>query len=121
MEPWIAPLQDLAPGFRFAPVGLVDMFNGGAAVEGLTYHLLDGGKLVGDGGSAACRSEEAVGLACMEVRGRGRFGAYASVRPRRCMVGSVEMEFSYDPSSRLVTLQLEEMPGERVHKIVVEL
>ena len=108
------------PGSGSPPVGLVDMFNSGAAVEGLTYHLLDGGKLVGDGGSA-CRSEEAVGLACMEVRGRGRFGAYASVRPRRCMVGSVEMEFSYDPSSRLVTLQLEEMPGERVHKIVVEL
>ena len=121
MEPWIAPLQDLAPGFRFAPVGLVDMFNGGAAVEGLTYHLLDGGKLVGDGGSAACRSEEAVGLVCMEVRGRGRFGAYSSVRPRRCMLGSAEIEFSYDPSSGLLTLLLEEMPGERVHKIVVEL
>ncbi|KAG2609744.1 probable galactinol--sucrose galactosyltransferase 6 [Panicum virgatum] len=117
----VSPIKDLAPGFRFAPVGLVDMFNGGAAVEGLTYHLLDGGKLVGDGGSAACRSEEAVGLVCMEVRGRGRFGSYSSVRPRRCMLGSAEIEFSYDPSSGLLTLLLEEMPGERVHKIVVEL
>jgi raffinose synthase len=114
-------LQDLAAGFRFAPIGLVDMFNSGAAVEGLTYHLLDGGKLLGDGGSAACRSEEAVGLVCMEVKGCGRFGAYSSVRPRRCMLGSSEMEFSYDSSSGLVVLQLEEMPGERVHKIVVEL
>ncbi|RLM55979.1 putative galactinol--sucrose galactosyltransferase 6 [Panicum miliaceum] len=117
----VSPIKDLAPGFRFAPIGLVDMFNSGAAVEGLTYHLLDGGKLLGDGGSAACRSEEAVGLVCMEVKGCGRFGAYSSVRPRRCTLGSSEMEFSYDSSSGLVTLQLEEMPGERVHKIVVEL
>ncbi|PUZ61984.1 hypothetical protein GQ55_4G322100 [Panicum hallii var. hallii] len=117
----VSPIKDLAAGFRFAPIGLVDMFNSGAAVEGLTYHLLDGGKLLGDGGSAACRSEEAVGLVCMEVKGCGRFGAYSSVRPRRCMLGSSEMEFSYDSSSGLVVLQLEEMPGERVHKIVVEL
>jgi raffinose synthase len=33
-------LQDLAAGYRFAPIGLVDMFNGGAVVEGLTYRLL---------------------------------------------------------------------------------
>jgi raffinose synthase len=117
----MAPLQDLAPGFRFAPIGLVDMFNGGGAVEGLTYHLLDGAKPVGGDGSVSS-SSEAVGLVCMEVRGCGRFGAYSSVRPRKCTLGSVEMVFSYDSSSGLVSLQLEEMPKESVHhKIVVEL
>nr|XP_034590421.1 probable galactinol--sucrose galactosyltransferase 6 isoform X4 [Setaria viridis] len=115
----VSPIKDMAPGFRFAPIGLVDMFNGGGAVEGLTYHLLDGAKLVGGDGSAS--SSEAVGLVCMEVRGCGRFGAYSSVRPRKCMLGSVEMEFSYDSSSGLVTLQLQEMPREIAHKIVVEL
>ncbi|XP_062233488.1 probable galactinol--sucrose galactosyltransferase 6 [Phragmites australis] len=115
----VSPMKDLAPGFRFAPIGLVDMFNGGAAVEGLTYHLLDGAKLLDSNGSTS--SSEAVGLVCMEVRGCGRFGAYSSVRPRKCMLGSAQVEFSYDSCSGLVVLQLEAMPKERVHKIVVEL
>ncbi|CAL5037067.1 unnamed protein product [Urochloa decumbens] len=115
----MSPIKDFAPGFRFAPIGLVDMFNSGGAVEGLTYHLLDGAKLLDSNGSTS--GSEAVGLVCMEVRGCGRFGAYSSVRPRKCMMGSSELEFSYDSSSGLVTLQLEAMPKERVHKIVVEL
>jgi len=115
----VSPIKDLAPGFRFAPIGLVDMFNSGGAVDGLTYHLLDGAKLLD--GNGATSGSEAVGLVCMEVRGCGRFGAYSSVRPRKCMMGSSELEFSYDSSSGLVTLQLEAMPKERVHKIVVEL
>uniref|UniRef100_A0A453QVE5 galactinol--sucrose galactosyltransferase n=1 Tax=Aegilops tauschii subsp. strangulata TaxID=200361 RepID=A0A453QVE5_AEGTS len=106
----VSPIKDLAAGFRFAPVGLVDMFNGGAAVEGLTYSLLADG-------------EEAVGLVSMEVRGRGRFGAYSSVRPRSCTLGSAPAEFSYDASSGMVILELESMPlpKERVHKIAIEL
>jgi len=111
--------QELAPGFRFAPIGLVDMFNSAAAVEGLTYHLLDGAKLLGDDGPAS--SSDATGLVCVEVRGCGRFGAYSSVRPRRCLLGSAQMEFTYDSSTGLVVLQLEAMPKERVHRIVVEL
>jgi raffinose synthase len=109
----------LAAGFRFAPIGLVDMFNGGGAVEGLTYHLLDGAKLLDDNGCTS--GSEAVGLVCMEVRGRGRFGAYSSVRPRNCMLGSAQVDFSYDSSSGLVIIQLETMPEQRTHKIVVEL
>jgi raffinose synthase len=112
-------LQELAPGFRFAPIGLVDMFNSGAAVEGLTYHLLDGAKLLGDDGSAY--SSDATRLVCVEVRGCGRFGAYSSARPRRCLLGSAQLEFTYDSSSGLVVLQLEAMPRERVHRIVIEL
>ncbi|XP_048546217.1 probable galactinol--sucrose galactosyltransferase 6 [Triticum urartu] len=106
----VSPIKDLAAGFRFAPVGLVDMFNGGAAVEGLTYSLLADG-------------EEAVGLVSMEVRGRGRFGAYSSVRPRSCTLGSSPVEFSYDASSGMVILELESMPlpKERVHRIAIEL
>ncbi|OEL34219.1 putative galactinol--sucrose galactosyltransferase 6 [Dichanthelium oligosanthes] len=115
----VSPIKELAPGFRFAPIGLVDMFNSGAAVEGLTYHLLDSAKLIGGDGSAS--STEAAGLVCMEVRGCGSFGAYSSVRPRKCMLGSAQVEFSYDSPSGLVVLQLEAMPKERVHKVVIEL
>ncbi|KAL6898001.1 hypothetical protein ACP4OV_006597 [Aristida adscensionis] len=115
----VSPIKDLAPGFRFAPIGLVDMFNSGAAIEGLTYHLLDGAKIADGNGSASI--SEAVGLVCMDVRGCGRFGAYSSVRPRKCMLGSAQVEFTYDSSSGLLVLQLQEMPKERVHKIVVGL
>ncbi|KAM0918564.1 hypothetical protein ACQ4PT_009055 [Festuca glaucescens] len=108
----VSPIKDLAAGFRFAPIGLVDMFNGGAAVEGLTYSVL----VDGDG-----MTTEAVGQVCMEVRGRGRFGSYSSVRPRKCTLGSAPVEFSYDASSGMVILELESMPKERVHKIVFEL
>ncbi|XP_066371328.1 probable galactinol--sucrose galactosyltransferase 6 [Miscanthus floridulus] len=115
----VSPVKELAPGFRFAPIGLVDMFNSGAAVEGLTYHLLDGAKLLDDNGSTP--SSDATGLVCVEVRGCGRFGAYSSVRPRRCLLGSAQLEFTYDSSSGIVVLQLEAMPKERVHRIVIEL
>uniref|UniRef100_A0A0D9WMF1 galactinol--sucrose galactosyltransferase n=1 Tax=Leersia perrieri TaxID=77586 RepID=A0A0D9WMF1_9ORYZ len=121
----VSPIKDLAPGFRFAPIGLVDMFNSGGAVEGLTYHRLDGAKSVTNGSASTLPehqslSSQAVGLVCMEVRGCGRFGAYSSVRPRKCMLGSAQVEFTYDTSSGLVILNLETMPKRRVHKIVVE-
>uniref|UniRef100_A0ACD5XXX6 Uncharacterized protein n=1 Tax=Avena sativa TaxID=4498 RepID=A0ACD5XXX6_AVESA len=106
----VSPIKDLAAGYMFAPIGLVDMFNSGAAVEGLTYSLLGEGM-----------ATEAVGTVSMEVRGRGRFGAYSSVRPRSCTLGSAPVEFSYDASSGMVILDLVSMPKERVHKIVVEL
>ncbi|TVU26014.1 hypothetical protein EJB05_28539 [Eragrostis curvula] len=115
----VSPIKDLAPGIRFAPFGLIDMFNGGAVVEGLIYHLLDGANLLGNDDSTS--SSEAVGLVCMEVRGCGRFGAYSSVSPRKCMLGSAQVHFSYESSSGLVILQLKDMPKERVHRIVVEL
>ncbi|KAJ1258238.1 hypothetical protein BS78_10G059600 [Paspalum vaginatum] len=115
----VSPIKELAPGFRFAPIGLVDMFNSGAAVEGLTYHLLDGARMIGDDGSAI--SAGAVGLVCMEVRGCGRFGAYSSVRPSKCTLGSAPVEFAYDSSAGLVVVELEAMRKERAHKIVFEL
>lgn len=121
----VSPIKDLAPGFRFAPIGLIGMFNSGAAVEGLTYHLLDGAKLLNNGSTSTLTDlhniiSEAVGLVCMEVRGCGRFGVYSSVRPRKCILGSAQVDFSYDSSSGLLILQLETMPKERVHKIIVE-
>ncbi|XP_008807046.2 probable galactinol--sucrose galactosyltransferase 6 isoform X1 [Phoenix dactylifera] len=131
----ISPIKDLAPGFRFAPLGLVDMFNAGGAVDGLTYHILGGANILeldssfaGEMNGAFMRSLEkrsgdAVALICMEVKGCGRLGTYSSVKPRRCMLGSADAEFSYEPSSGFLTLQLENMPegNKRVHKVAIEL
>ncbi|PIN09995.1 Galactinol--sucrose galactosyltransferase [Handroanthus impetiginosus] len=104
----ITPVKILASGISFAPIGLIDMFNAGGAIEGLKYDL---------------KESEVVAVVSMEVKGCGRFGAYSSTKPRKCTVGSSAVEFEYDSASGLVTLNLEEMPKEdqKVHKLEIEL
>ncbi|PIM99842.1 Galactinol--sucrose galactosyltransferase [Handroanthus impetiginosus] len=41
----VTPIRVLAPGFSFAPFGLIDMFNGGGAIEGLKYDVKAGAQL----------------------------------------------------------------------------
>lgn len=131
----VTPIKTLAPGFSFAPFGLIDMFNGGGAIEGLNYEVKAGAELsdVGNGyqaeesivggGRAENLSSEAVAVVSLEAKGCGRFGAYSSTKPRKCKVGSEVVDFEYDTASGLVTLNLLEMPreDEKVHKIEIEL
>ncbi|XP_041999074.1 probable galactinol--sucrose galactosyltransferase 6 [Salvia splendens] len=131
----VTPIKTLAPGFSFAPFGLIDMFNGGGAIEGLNYDVKAGAELsdVGNGYQAeesivgAERAEnlssEAIAAVSIEAKGCGRFGAYSSTKPRKCKVGSEVVDFEYDSASGLVTLSLLEMPreDEKVHKIEIEL
>ncbi|XVF34600.1 hypothetical protein REPUB_Repub18cG0072600 [Reevesia pubescens] len=131
----VTPIKVLAPGFSFAPLGLINMYNSGGAIEGLKYEVKDGAKLseldVGYGGESSglgdvsvenC-SNELVGKVCMEIKGCGNFGAYSSAKPRKCTVGSSEVEFDYDSLSGLVKFSLEKMPEEeqKVHVVKVEL
>uniref|UniRef100_A0A1J3GSI4 galactinol--sucrose galactosyltransferase n=1 Tax=Noccaea caerulescens TaxID=107243 RepID=A0A1J3GSI4_NOCCA len=103
----VSPISHLAAidgGVSFAPFGLVNMYNSGGAIEGLIY--------------------EAVKMkVVMEVKGCGKFGAYSSVKPKRCVVESNEIAFEYDSSSGLVTFVLEKMPSEtkRLHLVEVKL
>ncbi|KAK9130633.1 hypothetical protein Sjap_011120 [Stephania japonica] len=129
----VSPIRDLLPGFRFAPLGLIDMFNGGGAIEGLRYEVNSGAALeLSDGylgeveGIAAHPGEnmsfEAVAVVAMEVKGCGRFGAYSSSRPRKCSIGSTECDFSYDSSSGHLVLSLDYLPEEgKFHIIEIEL
>ncbi|PSS13875.1 Galactinol--sucrose galactosyltransferase [Actinidia chinensis var. chinensis] len=131
----VTPIKVLAPGFAFAPLGLIDMFNGGAAIEGLEYEVKGGAQLCeledgyrGEGnGLAGVKIEnvsaELVAVVRMEVKGRGRFGAYSSAKPRRCTVGSAVVGFEYDSVSGLVTLNLDYMPEEdrKFHIVEIEL
>ena len=41
----IAPIKNLAPGFSFAPLGLINMYNSGGAIVDLKYEVKDGAKL----------------------------------------------------------------------------
>lgn len=131
----VTPIKVLAPGFNFAPLGLIDMFNAGGAIEGLKYEVKGGAQLseLEDGyrgeGNALFGvrienlSTEMVGMVRMEVKGCGRFGAYSSAKPRKCTVGSNAVEFEYDPVSGLMSLNLDHVPGEdqKFHIVVVEL
>ncbi|KAK9210215.1 hypothetical protein WN944_002585 [Citrus x changshan-huyou] len=125
----VTPIKVLSPGFSFAPLGLVNMFNAGGAIEGLKYVVEGGAKLteIDDGYGGDQRAEncsnELVGKVSMEVKGCGKFGAYASAKPRRCTVDSNEVEFEYDSNSGLVTFGLEKLPDEdkKVHFVDVAL
>ncbi|KAH7859619.1 hypothetical protein Vadar_003337 [Vaccinium darrowii] len=131
----VTPIKVLAPGFNFAPLGLIDMFNAGGAIEGLKYEVKGGARLSeledgyrGEGNALFGErienlSTEIVAMVWMEVKGCGRFGAYSSAKPRKCTIGSSAVEFEYDPVSGLMSLNLEHVPGEdqKFHIVVVEL
>ncbi|XP_073034458.1 probable galactinol--sucrose galactosyltransferase 6 isoform X2 [Primulina eburnea] len=121
----VTPIKELAPGFKFAPFGLIDMFNAGGAIEGLEYDVKDVAESYDfeNGQKVENLSGDVVAVVSVDVKGCGRFGAYSSVKPRRCSVGSFGVEFEYDATSGLVTLNLQDMPpvDQKVHKIEIEL
>lgn len=101
----VTPIRVLgARGHRFAPIGLVNMFNAGGAVEGVVYE---------DG---------LVGVVRLEIRGCGKFGAYSSARPGRCLLGDSVVDFEYDNDSGLLSFAIDHLPreGHRVHHVQIE-
>ncbi|XXG52161.1 hypothetical protein AAC387_Pa03g0545 [Persea americana] len=130
----VSPIKVLAPGFKFAPVGLIDMYNAGGAIQGLRYQVGDWSSIseldLGGTGEANLlsaqplenKSSEAVGTIFMEVKGCGRFGAYSSAKPRKCLLESDPIEFSYDSSCGLLVIHLVSMPDseKKLHSIMVE-
>ncbi|KAF1887276.1 hypothetical protein Lal_00040877 [Lupinus albus] len=105
----VTPLKVLANGYNFGPIGLINMFNAGGAVEGLTYEVKDDGLVVA--------------IVRMEIKGCGKFGAYSSAKPRRCLLGASEVDFKYDIDSGLVTFNIDHLPeeGYKVHLVEVEI
>ncbi|GAA0151564.1 hypothetical protein LIER_10262 [Lithospermum erythrorhizon] len=130
----VAPIKILAPGFSFAPLGLIDMYNGGGAIESVKYEVKSGAKLTelengyeGESDIADSKignlSSETVAIVSMEVKGCGRFGAYSSAKPRKCTLESNIYDFVYNNETGLVTFNLDDMPAEnkKVHIIEIEL
>ncbi|KAH7545458.1 hypothetical protein FEM48_Zijuj01G0096000 [Ziziphus jujuba var. spinosa] len=102
----VVPVKELSNGVRFAPIGLLKMFNSGGAIIELDYE-----------------SKRSAAVA-MTIRGCGVFGAYSSSRPKRITVddGSEEMEFGYEEGSGLVTVALRVPDGELfVWNVTIEL
>lgn len=71
---------------RFAPIGLLSMFNSGGAVVGMSV------------------SDSSVAL---DVRGCGRFGMWVSDAPVRCVLGDgTPLKFDYDKADSRLTVEL---------------
>jgi hypothetical protein len=87
---WLWCEQVFRSDLLFAPIGLVDMYNSGGAIEALNC------------------TRDLPGCT-IKVRGRGcgRFGAYSSTKPRHCMVDMKEEEFTYNAEDGLLTVKLQ--------------
>lgn len=73
-------LQVYNQKIQFAPIGLIDMYNSGGAVEAVEFSK--------DSGS--------FGTIIIKGRGAGRFGAYSNPKPKFCTVNSKEEAFEFN-------------------------
>ncbi|XWS47860.1 hypothetical protein CRYUN_Cryun13aG0021700 [Craigia yunnanensis] len=86
----ISPVRVFGQDILFAPIGLLDMYNSGGAVEAMDGNMNLSGCIIK-----------------IKGRGRGRFGAYSSSKPRSCMVDMKEEEFIYNAENGLLTVDLQ--------------
>ncbi|KAE8733489.1 putative galactinol--sucrose galactosyltransferase 1 [Hibiscus syriacus] len=94
----VVPVKILSDGYKFAPIGLIKMFNPGGAIKELRYHHQPG----------------KTPNINMKVRGCGLFGSYLLTRPKRITVDTEEVSFEYEDASGLATLSLR-VPKEEMY------
>ncbi|KAI5077723.1 hypothetical protein GOP47_0007547 [Adiantum capillus-veneris] len=92
----ISPVKTLSTGSYFAPIGLLQMFNSGAAILDFAVES---------------SVETALNMIRLKVHGCGEFGAYSSVKPQDCLVNTVHSTFSYDPLIGLLKVLLPGIEG----------
>ncbi|KAL2482581.1 putative galactinol--sucrose galactosyltransferase 2 [Forsythia ovata] len=81
----ISPIKEINENLHFAPLGLIDMYNSGGAIEEFSF-------------------KETITI---KARGSGRFGAYSSKKPSSCKVDMKEEEFTYNAADGLLTINLQ--------------
>eukprot|EP01018_Ginkgo_biloba_P014618 Gb_25111 [translate_table: standard] len=127
----VTPIKRLAVGISFAPLGLIDMFNAGGAIDTLLYEVNNEAKEAEFSEPAEIlgiplypsesRGQVTAARVKMTVHGCGRFGAYSSIRPRKCLIGSSNTDFSFDPASGLLTFALEKPSEGQSWEVTIEL
>ncbi|KAG6743850.1 hypothetical protein POTOM_052553 [Populus tomentosa] len=107
------PIDDIASNISFAPIGLLDMFNTGGAVEQVEIHMTSDkapehfdGEVSSELTSPLRENRSATATIALRVRGCGRFGAYSSQRPLKCTVGNADTDFNHDSATGLLTLAI---------------
>ncbi|KAJ7976799.1 Alkaline alpha-galactosidase seed imbibition protein [Quillaja saponaria] len=122
-----SPVTEITSNISFAPIGLLDMFNTGGAVELVEIRkdsdkdsqLFDG-EVSTELTASLSENRSATATIALKVRGCGRFGVYSSQRPLKCTVGNAETVYSYDSETGLVTLTIP-VPGEEMYRWQVEI
>jgi len=120
-------VQEITSSISFAPIGLLDMFNTGGAVEQVEVRMASDTKselFDGEVSSELCTSlsedRSPTATIALKVRGCGRFGAYSSQRPLKCTVGNAETEFDYDSATGLVSFNIP-TPEEEMYRWPLEI
>ncbi|KAK2975712.1 hypothetical protein RJ640_010771 [Escallonia rubra] len=121
------PLKEIAANISFAPIGLLDMFNSGGAVEQTEVHFasdkkpeLFDGEVISEVSTSLSENRTPTATIALKVRGCGRFGAYSSQRPLKCTMGNVESEFNYEAATGLLTLTIP-VPQEEMFRWPIEI
>ncbi|KAJ6316664.1 hypothetical protein OIU78_019863 [Salix suchowensis] len=101
------PIDDIASDISFAPIGLLDMFNAGGAMEQVEIHMTSDkapehcdGEVSSELVTSLGENRPPTATIALRVRGCGRFGAYSSKRPLKCTVGNAGTDFDYDSATR---------------------
>ncbi|KAM0940290.1 putative galactinol--sucrose galactosyltransferase [Dioscorea sansibarensis] len=85
----ISPIKDYGGKFEFAPLGLIEMYNSGGAIQGIKSII-----------------SPALFTIQIKCRGPGRFGAYSTTKPMQCRIDWNEVEYTYEPECGLLTFDL---------------
>lgn len=106
------------------------MFNAGGAINALEYEMQEESMEAEFSedpetlGMATIASENGGRLLAarikMAVRGCGWFGAYSSIKPRKCLVETSPTDFSYDSVSGLLKLILQKPVEGQLWNVTIE-
>ncbi|KAL5769389.1 hypothetical protein ACOSQ2_016172 [Xanthoceras sorbifolium] len=82
----VSPIKVYSEKIEFAPIGLMNMYNSGAAVE--SVELISDGRIV------------------IKGRGGGSLGAYSSAKPNCCLVNTKNEDFKFSGEDNLLTVTI---------------
>ncbi|PIA48383.1 hypothetical protein AQUCO_01400771v1 [Aquilegia coerulea] len=120
------PLKEIAANISFAPIGLLDMFNASGAIERYDIHLalekpeLFDGEVPSEMSGSLQESRSPTATISLETRGCGRFGAFSTQQPLKCMVGGKETNFNYNSANGLLTFTIP-VPEEEMYRWPIEI
>ncbi|KAL7153544.1 hypothetical protein ABFS83_04G176800 [Erythranthe nasuta] len=81
----VSPIKELNENVKFAPIGLINMYNSGGAVVECIYN----------------------DTITIKAKGAGLFGAYSSVKPISCKVDDKNEDFTYSSENGLWAINLQ--------------
>ncbi|XP_024973609.1 probable galactinol--sucrose galactosyltransferase 2 [Cynara cardunculus var. scolymus] len=114
------PLKEIAENIVVAPIGLLDMFNSGGAVEQFQVHLPSNAQHYIDHSTFTTENRPVTATVALKVRGCGRFGFYSSQCPLKCTMDGIDTDFIYDSARGLATFMIP-VPQEEMYKWCIEI